>query len=329
MKKISQEELDKLIKTKIKSLKGLDVSGLSLRGADLSGADLSTILNGADLSGANLVHANLNWAQMTGADLSVSKLGGAILSLTSLSDANLKAADLRGADLSSTILVGADLSGSDLSGAKLNNPNLNGANLSGANLSDANLEKANLFESSLEKANLNGAIYNKNTKWPDGFNPKAAGARLVQEESKMKFLSNLFGKAQRISDTTSSTPPPKYLYIIFNEARVHPLDALLTVDTILKFLEQTEGVILTSAKQKMDLCTIPNKENYEEITKKLLSFAMVDMTVGQEMQNAVEGKNQNAKLPSDFSRWELTHKFVEDNSPVPLIAQVAWIRPPK
>jgi hypothetical protein len=145
----------------------------------------------------------------------------------------------------------------------------------------------------------------------------------------MKFLSNLFGKAQRISDTTSSTPPPKYLYIIFNEARVHPLDALLTVDTILKFLEQTEGVILTSAKQKMDLCTIPNKENYEEITKKLLSFAMVDMTVGQEMQNAVEGKNQNAKLPSDFSRWELTHKFVEDNSPVPLIAQVAWIRPPK
>ena len=60
-----------------------------------------------------------------------------------------------GADLRRADLFGADLEGADLSGANLNGSDLGGALLSGANLI--------------------GARANKNTTWPDGFDPVAAG----------------------------------------------------------------------------------------------------------------------------------------------------------
>ncbi len=106
-----------------------------------SGADL----NGANLNGANLREANLNGANLNGANLSGAKLNGA----------NLHDADLSAADLS-------------------------GANLRGANLSDANLSGANLSGAKLRWANLHGATYNADTKWPEGFDPEAAGAVLVK-----------------------------------------------------------------------------------------------------------------------------------------------------
>ena len=58
-----------------------------------------------------------------------------------------------------------DLAGVDLSGADLNYDDLSGADLSGANLREANLGEAE---------------YNKNTKFPEGFDPKAAGMVLVE-----------------------------------------------------------------------------------------------------------------------------------------------------
>ena len=65
-----------------------------------------------------------------------------------------------GADLRRADLFGADLEGVDLSGADLNEANLSGADLGGALLS---------------RANLIGARANKNTVWPEGFDPEAAG----------------------------------------------------------------------------------------------------------------------------------------------------------
>ena len=59
-----------------------------------------------------------------------------------------------------TIGPGADLRRADLSGANLNEADLNGSNLGGALLSGANLIAARA---------------NKNTTWPDGFDPVAAG----------------------------------------------------------------------------------------------------------------------------------------------------------
>jgi uncharacterized protein YjbI with pentapeptide repeats len=55
-----------------------------------------------------------------------------------------------------------------------------GANLSGANLKGANLLAANLFRADLTGADLTGARLeeakaDKDTIWPEGFDPVAAG----------------------------------------------------------------------------------------------------------------------------------------------------------
>lgn len=68
--------------------------------------------------------------------------------------ANLYRADLRGADL-----TGADLYGADLYGADLRWADLTGADLTGAN--------------------LYGAVANQQTRWPDGFDARAAGVTIV------------------------------------------------------------------------------------------------------------------------------------------------------
>ncbi|HJO91269.1 MAG TPA: pentapeptide repeat-containing protein, partial [Anaerolineales bacterium] len=66
----------------------------------------------------------------------------------------LRGADLRGADLIWTNMSWADLRGADLRGAKLG-----GASLLG---------------------NLRRAIYNKLTKFPDGFDPETAWMLLAE-----------------------------------------------------------------------------------------------------------------------------------------------------
>jgi len=52
--------------------------------------------------------------------------------------------------------------------------------MQGASLDGANLDGASLFGASLFGASLNRAKYSKYTVWPKGFDPAAAGARLVE-----------------------------------------------------------------------------------------------------------------------------------------------------
>ena len=82
---------------------------------------------------------------------------------------------LFGADLS-----GAELRGAKLSGSDLRSTNLIGADLRGADLSGAELRGADLTDANLSNAKLSGAFYNKETKWPDGFDPIKAEAVLVE-----------------------------------------------------------------------------------------------------------------------------------------------------
>jgi len=56
------------------------------------------------------------------------------------------------------------------------------------------LEQARLVAFDLSEADLSGAIYNKSTKFPDGFNPKAAGMVLVEDD-----------EAQEVSKTRLQT----------------------------------------------------------------------------------------------------------------------------
>ena len=67
-------------------------------------------------------------------------------------------------------LCRADLSGEDLSGEDLSN-----VDLSEADLSEANLSGVPLYGANLAGANLNRTVADRNTRWPAGFDPVAAG----------------------------------------------------------------------------------------------------------------------------------------------------------
>ncbi len=88
-------------------------------------------------------------------------------------------AGLRNIDLSDANLIWANLWGAGLDGADRTGVDLRQAKLYGANLRGADLRKADLTGAKLESADLRGARYSLNTTWPDGFDPQAAGAVLV------------------------------------------------------------------------------------------------------------------------------------------------------
>jgi hypothetical protein len=87
-------------------------------------------------------------------------LTGSLLPEARLGWARLAAADLRGADLRGTSLQHATLAGAHLEQSLLCGTQLQGADLSGAHLAGARASTA--------------------TSWPDGFDWRAAGARLVE-----------------------------------------------------------------------------------------------------------------------------------------------------
>ena len=97
-----------------------------------------------------------------------------------------KLISFKGFDLSAQELKGVDLSGADLSESNLREADLSGANLQSANLTDAKLWSSDLSETNLQFANLSGvklsgAKYTNSTRWPDGFDPKASGAILIDD----------------------------------------------------------------------------------------------------------------------------------------------------
>ena len=108
-------------------------------------------------------------------DLRGVQLRGAFMYGIKLRGATLRRAILTGANLRYAILVGANLRYAEMAGA-----NLNYANLSYANLRQTNLLGADLMQTNLTGTYLGGALYNSETIWPKGFDPKAAGAVLVR-----------------------------------------------------------------------------------------------------------------------------------------------------
>lgn len=122
---------------------------------DTDRTDFSDVdLRGMDFSNTNL--AGRDFSRATGS----TKFDGARLR-------NIKA---RGADLAGSSFVGADLRGADLSHAQLQEASFRYAQLADADLSGADLGGTV----------LDGATYSRQTKWPDGFNPKMHKIKLVQ-----------------------------------------------------------------------------------------------------------------------------------------------------
>jgi membrane protein implicated in regulation of membrane protease activity len=130
-----------------------------LRWAYLAFTDLrAAIFANEDLSGAVLISANLSDAHGEGATLACAQWARASKTPTcsqyanaNLTGATLTSAHLSSADLTDAILVGTDLTGADLTAAKLYGADLSGATLTGAQ--------------------LDGIVYDRSTKWPNGFTP--------------------------------------------------------------------------------------------------------------------------------------------------------------
>lgn len=105
---------------------------------------------------------------------------------------DLSNCDLCGANLSSSTFVKVNFRDADLGGANFSKSNLQNVNFSQAKLLSANFSRANLKDVNLENTNLKhtdfkdaiiegeissvaklgGAKYNRNTKFPHGFDPK-------------------------------------------------------------------------------------------------------------------------------------------------------------
>jgi uncharacterized protein YjbI with pentapeptide repeats len=116
------------------------------------------------------------------ADLRKANLKGANLRASDLDESDLSNVNLSGADLERAKLYNANLSNSILTGANLQFAKMRGANLSKADLSGANLRWARLQDVKLNDAILTNVRYNDRTRWPEGFDPEAAGAVKVYEE---------------------------------------------------------------------------------------------------------------------------------------------------
>ena len=115
--------------------------------------------------GANLYQYDLCEAVLSGATLDSVTLVGANLERADLTLANLFRADLKRANLHRVQLDGADLRFANLDDAVLTKALLGGTNLSGAYMKTAKLDHAY----------LRYARYDKNTVFPDGFDPAARG----------------------------------------------------------------------------------------------------------------------------------------------------------
>ena len=151
-----------------------------------------------DLAGAILAPL----ADLRKAYLSPDNLKEANLSRGYLDEVDLRRANLEGANLSAASLWGTDfwhgarydslaawpqgfnfqISGAIGPGAEASRANLGGADLRGANLRGANLRSADLLGADLSGAHVRRARYRSDTKWPEIFDPRAAGAILVGEK---------------------------------------------------------------------------------------------------------------------------------------------------
>lgn len=180
-----------------------DFSGAKMEAAILSGASLEgakflkTDLNSATLIESKLVKADLTGAELEMADLSKSKSNGANLSDTYMRMARLIEASLTRANLTNAHLQGADFTCSNLRSAVLDNADLTDADFGGADLQNASLAKSTLYGTILQRTDLRGAnlseselgnyyhgspIYDKDTKFPEGYDPEQSGFKLKDDD---------------------------------------------------------------------------------------------------------------------------------------------------
>lgn len=137
---------------------------------DLRGADLSYIeLNKVDMSGVNLEGTDMHGAKLRGTDFEKSSLRHIDLRFADMSWSRLKGVDLGESTLAWAKLVGARMLDTNLSSCGLIEVDFTMAVLEGVDLRSALLNGANLSRTGHFNAVAEGALYDKYTKWPSGF----------------------------------------------------------------------------------------------------------------------------------------------------------------
>lgn len=177
-------------------LEGQNLAGLTLNKADFTDANLRSVeLVGTKVREGMFFKTDLTDAVMLNSDLSSStfqetNLSGADMAYADLSDTSFYRGNFLDVDFSASNMKGAVLEGTYLKGAYMNNADLRGANLSTADLSDAILEDESLNNSANEGVGMllavpepryNGVCHDKNTKWPNEFNPPPSDIDICRE----------------------------------------------------------------------------------------------------------------------------------------------------
>lgn len=155
-----------------------NLHGIQLPQGSLFRADL----RGADLTDGDLRAVHMSRALLDGADLSRADLAGALIRFVRMESADLTGATLREAQVFQAYAVRTDFTEADLRGALMRSATLRQADFTAARLDRADLRRADLAGADLSTATLTGtklrgAAFDGETRWPEGFDPLAAGAR--------------------------------------------------------------------------------------------------------------------------------------------------------
>ncbi|WP_433270659.1 pentapeptide repeat-containing protein [Actinosynnema sp. CS-041913] len=155
------------------------LSVLMRRNATVDDPELD--LSGLDLSGAEVKDQS-----------QASSEGDRVYKAADLQRVNLRGADLRGASFFMALMSGADLRDTDLRGARLKEVHLVGVDFRGADLRGADLvsDYSGFFlgltgrpekfkDSGIKTARFSGARADESTKWPEGFDWRAAGVKMT------------------------------------------------------------------------------------------------------------------------------------------------------
>jgi uncharacterized protein YjbI with pentapeptide repeats len=189
------------------------LEGATLSEATLTNADLTDVtktsavdLTKAVLQNANLTNADLHEVYLDGAVLVAARqdysaddyFEGPNLSWTSLVNADLTRADLRKSNLSHADLTDAILRATDLTGADLTGATTDGAILEVRSLRGANLRGVDLRSTNLSAIPLETAVFDRETKWPKGFQPNAASVYLLKRGAQLRNANLAYMKLDSI-----------------------------------------------------------------------------------------------------------------------------------
>ena len=191
---LSFSQLSETLSYQVKNLGGIGLGLNELSGWDFSGQLLTgaifgySSLQNASFEGANLTNAYLFGARLEGADLTGAIITGANFAEAYITNDQLYSTEsyrlknLSGIDLASAELNGSDLQQQNLTNAFLSSYDLIGTRLVDANLRGSKLAGADLLYATLTGADFRGATYNQWTRFPEEFDPIAAG--MIYIESK-------------------------------------------------------------------------------------------------------------------------------------------------